>query len=104
MANKSYNKGVRLERKLKKELEADGCTVLRTAGSHGFADLVSAHLWEPVVFIQVKVASTSARAKSLLKEWIPALAESTWGTMGAYTQCLYVWDEEAGKWRIRESK
>ena len=41
MGNKNYQKGVRKEQKIKKVLEREGLTVLRTAGSHGFADLVA---------------------------------------------------------------
>lgn len=40
MPNKNYAAGRRYEYACKKKLEAEGWTVLRTAGSHGDADLV----------------------------------------------------------------
>ena len=41
MPNPNYQRGVRWERKVKKLYEDLGWTVLRTAGSHGFFDLIA---------------------------------------------------------------
>lgn len=76
MPNKSYAKGYRYELKCKRALEAEGWTVLRTAGSHGDADLVcywpsplreyknigGDSEWESPqpLFVQVKVSPTKA--------------------------------------------
>jgi len=55
MPNKNYLKGRGKEYRLKKKYEMMGYIVLRTAGSHGFADLVCV---EPrkkeIIFIQAK--------------------------------------------------
>ncbi len=68
MPNKNYAKGVRFEREVKASLEAAGWWVLRTAGSHGFADLVAISKESgAVVFIQCKKVGTINEANSLLK-------------------------------------
>jgi len=55
MPNKNYIKGRAKEYKLKAELEKQGYTVLRTAGSHGFADLIAINYeLDKISFIQVK--------------------------------------------------
>ena len=71
MANKNYEKGVRKERKLKQELERAGWIVLRTAGSHGFADLIAMDkVTRKIKFIQVKPDDFSAAEKEkLLKQY-----------------------------------
>lgn len=57
MVNKNYLAGRRFEYKVKKYYENKGYTVLRTSGSHGFADLVAIkrqdHLIH-ILFIQCK--------------------------------------------------
>lgn len=60
-----YKAGRAYEYRCKKKLEAEGWTVLRTAGSHGAADLVCygyAGNWlrAKVVFIQCKMTPTKA--------------------------------------------
>ncbi len=54
MSNANYQRGVRWERTCKKAWEARGYTVLRTAGSHGFADLVCLKPDRVVTFVQCK--------------------------------------------------
>lgn len=39
--NKNYQRGVRLERFIISELSEQGYSTLRTAGSHGFADVIA---------------------------------------------------------------
>jgi Holliday junction resolvase len=53
MPNRNYEKGRRFEYVEKKRLENLGYIVLRTSGSHGFADLVAVKPGE-VRFIQCK--------------------------------------------------
>ena len=43
MPNKNYNNGVALERRVMKGLKDKGLAALRTAGSHGVADIVAYH-------------------------------------------------------------
>jgi Holliday junction resolvase len=55
MPNKNYIKGRRKEYALKKLYEAKGWIVIRSAGSHSFADLIAIEPYEKVIrFIQVK--------------------------------------------------
>jgi len=55
LPNKNYQKGRSKEYKIKKILEREGYIVLRTAGSHGFADLVAISKEERLIrFIQCK--------------------------------------------------
>ena len=43
LPNKNYNNGVALERRVMKGLKDKGLAALRTAGSHGVADIVAYH-------------------------------------------------------------
>ena len=43
MPNKNYQNGVALERKVINDLRSKGLEALRTAGSHGVADIVAFH-------------------------------------------------------------
>ncbi len=43
MPNRNYQNGVALERKVIKQLRGKGLEALRTAGSHGVADIVAFH-------------------------------------------------------------
>ena len=56
MVNKNYIAGRRFEYKVKHLLERKGYTVLRTSGSHGFADLVAVKndYNARIIFIQCK--------------------------------------------------
>jgi len=51
---KSKAKGTRAERELKKKFEADGCYVMRSAGSHGPFDLAVFYP-DRIRLVQVKV-------------------------------------------------
>ena len=67
--NKNYLKGVRKERKIKKEYENKGWVVLRTAGSHGFADLICVKHNPPyVLFIQCKPDNYSEKESEKILE------------------------------------
>lgn len=55
MVNKNYVSGRAKEYRIKKQFEDKGYIVLRTAGSHGFADLIAIHPNQRLVkFIQCK--------------------------------------------------
>lgn len=41
MANANYQRGVRFERDIISETKSEGYETLRTAGSHGFADVIA---------------------------------------------------------------
>jgi Holliday junction resolvase len=67
---KSYRKGARAEYKLKSELERAGWTVVRSAGSHGYWDLVAfkfrrGHV--DILLIQVKAQSPLSRPKVIIQ-------------------------------------
>jgi Holliday junction resolvase len=67
--NQNYEKGRRKEYKLKKELEREGLIVLRTAGSHGFADLIAIDKSIRIIrFIQCKPDNFSETDKRKLEE------------------------------------
>jgi Holliday junction resolvase len=71
MVNKNYVRGRAKEYRLKKKLEAEGYIVLRTAGSHGFADLIAVHPHTFVInFVQSKPRSLGKnQVKKLEKEY-----------------------------------
>ena len=55
MPNKAYLKGRKKEYKLVNELRGRGFDVIRSAGSHGFADVVGVHRDDKkILFIQSK--------------------------------------------------
>lgn len=56
--NSNYQRGTRFERTLLTLLEKDGYSTLRTAGSHGFADIVALNS-NHVRMIQCKVTKAS---------------------------------------------
>lgn len=92
MPNKNYLRGVRYERKLKKEYEAAGWTALRTAGSHGVADLIVISQGGDVEFIQAKVVKTKAQAARLAKQFKPFLPTTNYvGDPVSYEQALHIW-------------
>ena len=65
--NKNYRRGRSKEYRIKKKYEKLGYTVLRTAGSHGFADLIALKINE-IIFIQVKPKKFSEKKKRELLE------------------------------------
>jgi len=67
---KSYRKGARAEYKLKSELERAGWTVVRSAGSHGYWDLVAFRFRRghvDILLIQVKAQSPLSRPKVIIQ-------------------------------------
>lgn len=67
MKKTNYQKGRSKEYRLKKKYEMEGFIVLRTAGSHGFADLIAIHpLKKEIFFIQSKPRNFSRSQKEKL--------------------------------------
>jgi Holliday junction resolvase len=67
---RSYKKGARAEYKLKSELEKAGWTVVRSAGSHGYWDLVAFRFRRghvDILLIQVKAQSPLSRPKVIIQ-------------------------------------
>lgn len=89
MSNKNYVKGRAFEYKRKKAWERDGYIVLRTSGSHGFADLIAVKPGYPPVFIQCKVTKQWSVAAKLARDFrkTPPLVTSP-----HYRQCIEVWE------------
>jgi Holliday junction resolvase len=69
MPTTRYERGRNLEYRLKKQLEDEGYTVIRSAGSHSPVDLVAFNQ-EEVLFIQVK--SSESQAKRVEKIAVPS--------------------------------
>jgi Holliday junction resolvase len=61
-----YHKGRRLEYQFKKLLEKQGYIVLRTAGSHGFADLIAVGRDGEVIFYQLSYRFEKTKYKKLM--------------------------------------
>lgn len=59
MSNLKYQKGRKIEYWVKKQLESKGNVCLRTAGSHGFADIIAINKRIGTIsFIQIKYSKT----------------------------------------------
>jgi Holliday junction resolvase len=72
MPNSNYLRGVRFERKLKKQWEAEGYLGIRSAGSHSFADLVLVdpkNADVPTIFVQCKIVQTVADMDRLHRQF-----------------------------------
>lgn len=71
MSNSNYIKGRRAEYRLKKELEAEGFLVARTAGSRSAWDLIAIPAMNdfPVRFYQVKSVQTNAQALRQMRKF-----------------------------------
>lgn len=72
--NRSYQSGRRREYKIKKKMESLGYIVLRSSGSHGYADLICINKqWRVIRFIQVKPKNFSENEKIKIEkeyDWI----------------------------------
>ena len=81
MVNKNYIAGRRFEYKVKKYYENKGYTVLRTSGSHGFADLVAIkNDARIIVFIQCKNRKPTKQETKEFEEfdWLNVVDMHTW--------------------------
>ena len=68
LPNPNYQAGVRFERERMKHYVSQGYAVMRTAGSHGFYDVI-AFSPRSVMAIQCKVVATQTQATKLLKDF-----------------------------------
>jgi len=67
---RTYAKGVKAEYRLKRKLEEAGWTVVRSAGSHGYWDLVAFKFRKghvDIALIQVKALEPSGRPKVIIQ-------------------------------------
>jgi HJR/Mrr/RecB family endonuclease len=81
MVNKNYLAGRRFEYKVKKYYENQGFTVLRTSGSHGFADLVAVkNDARIIIFIQCKNQKPTKQELKEFEEfsWLNVVDMHTW--------------------------
>lgn len=95
MPNKNYRRGVAIERKAKIELECDGYTVIRSAGSHGQWDLVAVleGSTNPVRCIQIKRTASIKGAKILRARYgKPNLPSGS----QPYQHELWIWVDRKG--------
>ena len=69
MPNSNYLAGRRAEYQRMKYWKSQHHDVLRTAGSHGFADLITISDRGEVYFIQVKRCQTKAQAERLIAQF-----------------------------------
>lgn len=72
-----YQRGIALEYKIKKLLEHEGWTVLRTAGSHGEYDLI-AYKNREVIFIQLKRKAEGKSSVVELNSYDATVTEILW--------------------------
>ena len=97
MPNKRYQKGARLERKLRQELELQGFTCTRSAGSKSPWDIIAVpNDNEPVRLYQVKGVKTRVDATRLVKKFYAA-EQNRDGF--CYQQRIEVWVEGEGWFR-----
>ena len=89
MVNKNYIAGRRFEYKVKKYYEDKGYTVLRTSGSHGFADLVAVKndYNARIIFIQCKNRKATKQETKEFEEfdWLNIVDMHTW----VWTEMVY---------------
>ncbi len=69
MPNANYLRGVRFERERQQAYEIEGWDCMRTAGSHGGADLIAISPKGDVRLIQCKVTSDVASVDRLFKSF-----------------------------------
>ena len=73
LVNKNYMSGRRFEYQTMKILEKNGYTALRTAGSHGFADVIAFNE-EHVRFIQCKcIKNAEKQRKTIITQFRDSL-------------------------------
>ncbi len=90
----NYQRGVAYEYKAKKQLEEDGYTVIRAAGSHGPFDLIAFRGAEPVRCIQIKRTKAKGGVKQLLGKFTPI--NNSVIEQRPYVHEMWVW--YGGRW------
>ena len=63
MANKAYNRGSAFERRIKRELEDEGCHVIKSGGSKGAVDLSATSPLGFQIWIQCKKDGKLSKAE-----------------------------------------
>lgn len=84
MPNRNYERGRAYEYKAKQQLEAEGYTVIRAAGSHGRWDLLAFHGDEKVRCVQIKRTKAPGGVKALLSRFTPEVSDK-------FVDELWVW-------------
>jgi len=84
MPNKKYERGRAFEYAVKKKLEERGWTVIRAAGSHGWADLVAWKEGTPTLIIQCKKYSAKDTELKEYKKMLPLREYIGWNTPRIY--------------------
>ena len=109
MTNRNYERGRRFEYKVKKYYENKGYTVLRTSGSHGFADLVAVKnsflSWrqnktKTIIFIQCKNQKPTKQEIKKFEEfdWLSSVDMSTIVCIDLiYPEKLKSWEQARSK-------
>ena len=90
----NYTKGRVYEYKAKKQLEAEGYTVIRAAGSHGPWDLIAMRGEEPVRCIQIKRTKAINGHKTILNQF----KRNQRGKLGFTTYREEMWVWYGGSW------
>jgi len=88
MANQ-YRRGARVERLLKKKLEADGFYVVRSAGSKGVIDILA---WNKIGCLAIQVALAGVKTK---RDFDKLRAMPT-----APLMFRYMYEYDRGEWKV----
>ena len=92
-----YEIGRRFEYKVAKQMRDAGYVVMRTAGSHGFYDLIAIRNASPhvVVMVQCKTTQTYRQAKRLLNQFVAHPPFQSF--LCDFEQRLVVWTKDTRK-------
>jgi hypothetical protein len=96
MPNRNYVNGRNYEYKCMRTLEAEGYATIRTAGSHGFADVIGFKLGVPVRCIQIKRTKSPSQLRRLLSQFKPEHIDNPSDTYESWVHELWVWHD--AKW------
>ena len=101
MPNKRYLSGVRAERKLKAQLEAEDFLVIRASGSHGAFDLVAIPRYGDMIkLIQVKSVKGQQTIKAINKVMDKFFVTLPLPDSIHYTQEIWIWANHKWQWNI----
>lgn len=101
----NYSRGYSAENKCVNELKANGWVAMRTAGSHGPADVVAAND-NYTLFIQVKKVRNEKGVKAALREGIEEISQmprTSCCRCGRFTSYREVWVRVHGQrdWAVQ---
>ena len=91
MGQTNYQKGYRLELRAAKELRAHGYYVIRSAGSHGPADVIALNS-SRIIIIQIGTTGSKGPKDEDLLRRVPAPS----GTL----RQIWLWDKNARQWEV----